>query len=423
MPVGQNPENNELNDAVEQVATDDKSPSSSSHPGNQNNQQSTAANTVATGSDSVAPLEENSEQAEGNEQPSAEQQNEGGEQGAQPVAAEGRQSEGGAPPSQVQEGSQEEEQSSEQSGGAQQSVGSQQVGGNTPAGNDGAGQPAQQSSSSQPQSGEGSSESRAAKPGEASDSKQDTQSFDVNVTPDRPIYSNELDNSDTTTDTLSFDVNVEAVNDLPDAAPTYHEIDEDGVLNFTADDLLANSTDVEGPVSLQSVEYSGEDGELVENPDGSFRFTPNENFHGDVVFDVVIEDNEGATAQTTANLHVVSVNDPVIANDDSELDAGEPSIRLDAEPENGVLQYLNENDVWEDVVVGETYSADTELQFVPDVDAVESATIDIKVGSFDSDTSTDVFDGTAQASDWGVVDGDTAVFTQDDVTIKLLVGI
>lgn len=91
MPVGQNPENNELNDAVEQVATYDKSPSSSSHPGNQNNQQSTAANTVATGSDSVAPLEENSEQqAEGNEQPSAEQQNEGGEQGAQPVAAEGR---------------------------------------------------------------------------------------------------------------------------------------------------------------------------------------------------------------------------------------------------------------------------------------------------------------------------------------------
>lgn len=418
MPVGQNPENNELNDAVEQVATEDKSPSSSSHPGNQNNQQSTAANTVATGSDSVAPLEENSEQqSEGNEQPSAEQQNEGGEQGAQPVAAEGRQSEGGAPPSQVQEGNQEEEQSSEQSGGAQQSVGSQQVGGNTPAGNEDAAQPAQQSSSSQPQSSEGSSASRAANSGEASDSKQDTQSFDVNVTPDRPIYSNELDNSDTTTDTLSFDVNVEAVNDLPDAAPTYHEIDEDGVLNFTADDLLANSTDVEGPVSLQSVEYSGEDGELVENPDGSFSFTPNENFHGDVVFDVVIEDNEGATAQTTANLHVVSVNDPVIANDDSELDAGEPSIRLDAEPENGVLQYLNENDVWEDVVVGETYSADTELQFVPDVDAVESATIDIKVGSFDSDTSTDVFDGTAQASDWGVVDGDTAVFTQDDVTI------
>ena len=56
MAIGNNNDNEDLNGAVEQVVTEDSSSSSNSPTGNQNNQQSTMANTVATGTDAVAPF-------------------------------------------------------------------------------------------------------------------------------------------------------------------------------------------------------------------------------------------------------------------------------------------------------------------------------------------------------------------------------
>ncbi|WP_454441551.1 tandem-95 repeat protein [Vibrio bathopelagicus] len=215
----------------------------------------------------------------------------------------------------------------------------------------------------------------------------------------------------------SLELEVEAVNDGPVAGVTSYEFDEDGVLELTPEMLLENSSDVEGDVTLESVTYSSDDGTLELNQDGSYLFTPNENFHGNLSLDVVISDNEGALANTTADITVVSVNDAVFATDDSSLPAAEPSIRLDAAPEHGTLEYLNDNNEWVEIEVGVVYPADTELQYVPDVADVEASTMDIKVGSFDSDTSTTVFDGVAQASDWGQVNGSTAVFAQDNVTI------
>ncbi|WP_157937419.1 cadherin-like domain-containing protein, partial [Vibrio sp. 10N.286.49.C2] len=117
----------------------------------------------------------------------------------------------------------------------------------------------------------------------------------------------------TTTTEANIDVTVESVNDIPVAGSTTYSVQEDNSITITDEQLLANSSDVEGDVSVQDVSYSGADGVFADNGDGTYTFSPNENFSGEVSFDVVVADEDGATAETSAGLTVIEVNDPPIA--------------------------------------------------------------------------------------------------------------
>ncbi|WP_060981415.1 tandem-95 repeat protein [Vibrio splendidus] len=107
----------------------------------------------------------------------------------------------------------------------------------------------------------------------------------------------------------NIDVTVTDVNDAPVAGATSYQMNEDGTITISPEQLIANSSDVDGEVSLESVTYSGSDGTLVQNDNGSVTFTPNENFNGDISLDVVVTDDDGATATTTAGIEVLAVND------------------------------------------------------------------------------------------------------------------
>ncbi|WP_139137331.1 tandem-95 repeat protein, partial [Vibrio tasmaniensis] len=107
----------------------------------------------------------------------------------------------------------------------------------------------------------------------------------------------------------NIDVTVTDVNDAPVAGSTSYQMNEDGTITISPEQLIANSSDVDGEVSLESVTYTGSDGELVQNDDGSVTFTPSENFNGDISLDVVVTDDDGATATTTAGIEVLAVND------------------------------------------------------------------------------------------------------------------
>ncbi|UPR50587.1 tandem-95 repeat protein [Vibrio cyclitrophicus] len=117
------------------------------------------------------------------------------------------------------------------------------------------------------------------------------------------------------TDTVdaNIDVTVTDVNDAPVAGSTTYQMNEDGTITLSPEQLIANSSDVDGEVSLDSVSYSGADGILVQNEDGSVTFAPNENFNGDINLDVTVIDDDGATAQTTAGIEVIAVNDAPVA--------------------------------------------------------------------------------------------------------------
>ncbi|KOY46212.1 polymer-forming cytoskeletal family protein, partial [Vibrio parahaemolyticus] len=117
------------------------------------------------------------------------------------------------------------------------------------------------------------------------------------------------------TDATTAGITVLEVNDPPIAGATSYSVNEDEVIIFTEEQLLAQSSDVEGDVSLESVSYSGSDGTLTANDDGTYSFAPNENFNGGVSLDVVVADEDGATATTNANIDVLPVNDAPVSGD------------------------------------------------------------------------------------------------------------
>jgi len=120
---------------------------------------------------------------------------------------------------------------------------------------------------------------------------------------------------DGATDSTTAGITVLEVNDPPIAGATSYSVNEDEVIIFTEEQLLAQSSDVEGGVSLESVSYSGSDGILTANDDGTYSFAPNENFNGGVSLDVVVADEDGATATTNANIDVLPVNDAPVSGD------------------------------------------------------------------------------------------------------------
>nr|WP_086937415.1 tandem-95 repeat protein [Thaumasiovibrio occultus] len=151
------------------------------------------------------------------------------------------------------------------------------------------------------------------------------------------------------TDTVNanIDIAVGEVNDPPVAGSTSYQVNEDNVVTISDEQLLANSSDVEGDVAVDSVSYSGTDGIFTDNGDGTYSFAPNENFNGDVSFDVTVVDEDGATAQTTANVDVIEVNDPPIAgqtsytiNEDSVLTFNESQVLANASDIEGDVELV-----------------------------------------------------------------------------------
>ncbi|PSU55453.1 hypothetical protein C9I90_16330, partial [Photobacterium aphoticum] len=193
---------------------------------------------------------------------------------------------------------------------------------------------------------------------------------------------------------------------------------EDTDLIITQDMLLQHATDIDSDhLTAENLQIAPEYGAVKDNGDGTFTFSPTENYHGEVPFTFDVNDNDGAITPASGQIDVASVNDRVIAQDDNQMSASDPMIRLESAPQHGSVEYMNADGEWTEMVVGEEYPADTQVQFVPDAEDVQSGTRDIQVGSFDSDTSTHVFDGQASVEDWGEVNGNTAVYTEDGVTI------
>ncbi|MDF4995629.1 cadherin-like domain-containing protein, partial [Vibrio parahaemolyticus] len=106
------------------------------------------------------------------------------------------------------------------------------------------------------------------------------------------------------TDTVSanIDVSVTPVDDAPVSGNLAYSVDEDGSIRLSQEQLLSQASDVEGDVALANVSYSGNDGSFVDNGDGTYTFTPNENFDGNISLDVTVIDQDGATDTTTAGI-------------------------------------------------------------------------------------------------------------------------
>ncbi|QQX79800.1 tandem-95 repeat protein [Shewanella sp. KX20019] len=132
--------------------------------------------------------------------------------------------------------------------------------------------------------------------------------------------------------------------------------------------VLDNDTDLDDQLSVISFEVDGEivdagttveldGGTLIINEDGSYIFTPNDNWNGDVPI-ITYTTNTGSSA--TLTLEVTPVDDPSIVNNDSNtIDENEVAI-------GNVLD--NDSDIDNDLTVtrfevnGESYTAGTSVE-------------------------------------------------------------
>ncbi|MDG2932842.1 cadherin-like domain-containing protein, partial [Vibrio parahaemolyticus] len=211
-----------------------------------------------------------------------------------------------------------------------------------------------------------------------------------------------FDVSDGTGSTPAFiDVSVTPVNDPPVAGSTSYTVQEDGQITISDEQLLANSSDVEGDVALANVSYSGNDGSFVDNGDGTYTFTPNENFDGNISLDVTVIDQDGATDTTTAGIDVIAVNDaPETSGIQAEVDE-DNAITITQE------QLLaNATDIEGDVLVASNLQTN-------DPDATIVANDD---GSF-TITHTENFNGELDFT-YNISDGENDVLTTLDLTVN-----
>jgi CSLREA domain-containing protein len=90
---------------------------------------------------------------------------------------------------------------------------------------------------------------------------------------------------------------------------------EDTPLEIAAEDLLADDTDPDGAtLGISDFDAQSAEGGTVSRDDGTFTYTPAENFHGTDSFTYTVSNGNGGTDTATVTITVTSVNDaPTVA--------------------------------------------------------------------------------------------------------------
>jgi VCBS repeat-containing protein len=118
-------------------------------------------------------------------------------------------------------------------------------------------------------------------------------------------------------DMAVVDITVTPVNDAPVAVEDAYNVDEDTVLTvLVADGVLDNDSDVDGDPLTAVLVGDVSNGTLVLDDDGSFVYTPDENYFGSDSFTYKASDGTLESDTVTVTITVNSINDWVIANDD-----------------------------------------------------------------------------------------------------------
>jgi hypothetical protein len=102
-----------------------------------------------------------------------------------------------------------------------------------------------------------------------------------------------------------------AVNDSPTASTADIETDEDIALSG----VLPFATDIEDDAIIYSMARDALEGSVHINSDGSFTYTPDDNFNGTDSFEYSVSDGNGGTSTYIINVDIISVNDAPIGGD------------------------------------------------------------------------------------------------------------
>ncbi|PSV30362.1 hypothetical protein C9J44_20805, partial [Photobacterium sp. GB-27] len=125
------------------------------------------------------------------------------------------------------------------------------------------------------------------------------------------------------TDTITVNVTVNPINDAPVLVDDNNDpLGSD--ITVTTDEEVAvsgqlSATDVDGDNLTFTQSSNPTNGQVTVNTDGTWTYTPNNDFNGDDSFNVVVSDGKGGTDTITVNIKVNPINDaPVLVDDNND---------------------------------------------------------------------------------------------------------
>ncbi len=132
----------------------------------------------------------------------------------------------------------------------------------------------------------------------------------------------------------TFQIDVTPVNDAPEAFDDAVTTDED--VAVTTGSVFDNDLDLDGDQLAVSDFTQPEHGTVAYNDDGTFTYTPAENFHGQDTFTYTVSDGQGGTATGSVEVTVRSVNDAPTAGDDAVTTTEDAAVTTDVVLDNDV---------------------------------------------------------------------------------------
>ncbi|BBP45617.1 hypothetical protein THMIRHAS_09900 [Thiosulfatimonas sediminis] len=105
--------------------------------------------------------------------------------------------------------------------------------------------------------------------------------------------------------------------------------EEDQPLTFTDEQLLANDIDADGDDLTVIGITQPVNGQLVDNGDGTYTYTPDENYNGDDSFSYTVTDGNGNTSEATVGITVNPVNDATAINPDTAVTNEDTPVVID----------------------------------------------------------------------------------------------
>ncbi|MFS0517930.1 beta strand repeat-containing protein, partial [Nostoc sp. UIC 10607] len=139
-------------------------------------------------------------------------------------------------------------------------------------------------------------------------------------------YTNTSDNPSTTPRTVSFlvndgtansttvtrNINITAVNDAPVAVNDSITTNKNTPIIISGTTLLGNDTDIDVSDVLNITGFTQpSQGSLVNNNNGTYTYTPFENYYGSDSFTYTISDGQGGSSTATVNLTINEITPPI----------------------------------------------------------------------------------------------------------------
>ncbi len=241
-----------------------------------------------------------------------------------------------------------------------------------------------------------------------------------------------------TGDTATLTITVSSVDEPVIANDDTYTVNED---NSIAIDLLGNDVANDGGLAIQSINgvtltggaqnITVTNGTVVIAANGTMTFVPDANFNGNVSFDYVATDVDGDTDTGTVTITVNSVDEPVIANDDSYTVNEDGSIAInllsnDVANDGGLaIQSINgvalTGGAQNIAVTNGTVviAASGAMTFVPDANFNGNISFDYVATDIDGDTDTGTVTITVNSVDDPVIANDDSYTLNEDGSIAI----